>query len=256
MLEALQRWLSGLGAEMPGTVPEALFARVEATLPWLSYLPRSTRQRLRELAQAFLQEKQFHGAHHMVLTDEIMLSIALQACLPILRIGLDGYSHWIGIVVYPGDFVVEREVMDQDGVVHDAFSHLLGEAWHGGPVVVSWLDNGAADGVNVFIHEFAHTLDMRNGNADGYPPLPEDMSREDWARAFGDAYDDLCQRVDHQRPTALDPYASEHPAEFFAVASEVFFEQPHRLREAYPKVFEQLTQLFGVDPAAHQGGAS
>ncbi|WP_227814568.1 M90 family metallopeptidase [Nitrogeniibacter aestuarii] len=249
MLDTFQRWFGGHDDTDSAALTPALFERVEPSLPCLSYLPGPARARLRELARAFLHEKQFHGAHDMALSDEIMLSIALQASLPILRLGLDGYRHWVGIVVYPGDFVVEREVMDEDGVVHDQATPLLGEAWHGGPVVVSWNGDGAADGVNVLIHEFAHTLDMLNGQADGYPPLPGDMSREAWASAFSAAYDDLCHRVDHDRPTALDPYASEHPAEFFAVASEVFFERPQQLLDAYPEVYRQLAAFYGVDPA-------
>lgn len=247
MLDALQRWFGG---DTRAEVPDALFERVEAGLPWLGYLPQTARLRLRTLSRDFLREKEFYGAHDFALTDEIMLAIALQACLPVLRIGLDGYRHWVGIVVYDDDFVVEREVMDEDGVVHDGASSLLGEAWHGGPVVVSWSADAAADGVNVFIHEFAHTLDMLNGEADGYPPLPDDMSRAAWADAFSAAYDDLCHRVDNHRYTPIDPYASEHPAEFFAVTSEMFFEQPLHLQGAYPQVYAQLAAYFGVDPAA------
>jgi len=250
MLDTIQRWLSEMVGETRAEVPDSLFERVESSLPWLSPLPTDVRERLRSLARAFLREKEFYGAHGFTLTDEIMLSIALQACLPILRMGLEGYRHWVGIVVYPDDFVVAREVMDEDGVVHDAATPLLGEAWHGGPVVVTWSSDSATDGVNVFIHEFAHTLDMLNGEADGYPPLPEDMSREAWARDMNEAYEDLCHRFDHGDPTPLDPYACEHPAEFFAVASEVFFEQPRSLRDAYPRVYDQLSAFYGVDTAA------
>jgi len=249
MLSQIRRWFGGSEAQAGVEVPDALFERVESTLPWLDYLPADARARLRILASGFLHQKEFHGAQGMALSDEIMLSIALQACLPILGMGLDGYRHWIGIVVYPGDFVVERELVDEDGVVHAAPSHLLGEAWDGGPVVVSWTGDGSADGVNVLIHEFAHTLDYLNGAADGYPPLPETMSRQTWAEAFSQAYEDLCHRVDHNARTALDPYASEHPAEFFAVASEVFFERPIQLRHAYPAVYAQLSAFYTVDPA-------
>ncbi|QID17825.1 zinc-dependent peptidase [Nitrogeniibacter mangrovi] len=250
MFAALRRWLSRTPDARDDDIPAALWARVEAGLPCLHGLPAETRARLRDLARRFLAEKEFHGARGMVLSDEIMLSIALQACLPILRVGLEGYRHWVGIVVYPGDFVVDREVMDEDGVVHNDHHTLLGEAWDGGPVIVSWAPAGGPAGVNVVIHEFAHTLDMLNGAADGFPPLPADMNRHAWAQAFEAAYEDLCARVDHGMPTVLDPYASEHPAEFFAVASEAFFERPDALRDTYPAVYAQLGALFGVDPSS------
>jgi Mlc titration factor MtfA (ptsG expression regulator) len=259
MFDRLKHWL-GASPEAPPAgvpeVPELLWRRVERTLPWLAALPAPARQRLHALVPAFLASKQFHGADGMALSDEIMLSIAIQACLPILRTGIDSYRDWVGIVVYPGEFVVDREFHDEDGIVHSGPSTLLGEAWDGGPVVVSWADDAQPDGVNVLIHEFAHTLDMANGGADGFPPLPADMDRAAWARAFSDAYDDLCERVDFDQPTALDPYASEHPAEFFAVASEVFFEDPPRLHAAYPEVFAQLARLYGVDTLTGQLTAS
>lgn len=256
MFETLQRWFGRDAQDAPVAIPDALWATVTADLPWLDHLPDTGRARLRELAGAFLERKQFHGAAGLVLTDAIMLSIAVQACLPILRAGIDAYRHWVGIVVYPGDFRVHREILDEDGVVHAGQTDLLGEAWQGGPVIVSWQPTTIAEGVNVVIHEFAHTLDMANGDADGFPPLPADMDRHAWADAFGAAYADLCDRVDHDEPTALDPYASEQPGEFFAVASEVFFERPLDLRAAYPAVYAQLKLLFGVDPAVRAGAGS
>lgn len=247
MLERMQRWLSGLNEEAASPVPDALWTQVIGDTPWLTALPAAGHRRLRSLVEAFLACKEFHGAGGMVLCDEIMLSIAIQACLPILRTGIDSYRHWVGIVVYPGEFLVEHPEMDESGVMHDGARTLLGEAWHGGPVVVSWHEHAMA-GVNVLVHEFAHTLDMANGEADGFPPLPADMSRSDWAQAFSAAYDTLCRQVDHGLPTAIDPYASEHPAEFFAVASEAFFETPERLHAAFPAVHGQLARLYGLDP--------
>jgi len=247
MLERMQRWLSGRHGEPSATVPDALWQQAIDAHPWLHALPQSAQARLRELTEAFLACKQFHGANGMVLTDEIMLAIALQACLPILRTGIDSYRHWVGIVVYPGEFLVDHPVVDEFGLIHDGARPLLGEAWNGGPVIVSW-DDAPHPGVNVLIHEFAHTLDMANGEADGFPPLPADMDRQAWATAFSGAYASLCRQVDRGLPTAIDPYASEHPAEFFAVTSEAFFETPAALQAAYPAVFAQLAQLYGIDP--------
>ncbi len=249
MLEFLRRFF--LGREADGTeIPDALWAEVCAQHQFLAYLSEPQRARLRSLSAGFLATKQFHGAQGLELDDQMMLSIALQACLPALRLGLDVYSDWVGVIVYPGDFVVPRQTMDEDGVVHEYDDEVLGEAWEQGPVIVSWRQNESRHaGQNVVIHEFAHKLDMSNGGADGLPPLPDDMSRERWSRAFADAYDDLCNRVDADEPTPIDPYGAEHPAEFFAVASEAFFETPVALQTAYPAVYEQLKLLYGADPA-------
>ncbi len=250
MLEVLTRWFRRREQGAP-SIPEALWQRVEHKLPFLDYLSAAERNRLRTLATHFLQTKQFHGAQGMDLTDEIMLSIAVQACLPILNIGLRAYDDWVGIIVYPGDFIVPRSEVDENGVVHEYDDMVLGEAWEQGPVLLSWQEDASLpDGMNVVIHEFAHKLDMSNGGADGFPPLPPHMDRGAWSDAFSDAYDRLCQQIDLGLPTALDPYAAEHPAEFFAVASEAFFETPTGLRNAYPEVYQQLASFYGLDPAS------
>lgn len=248
MLQKLSRWL-GLTRET-AAVSDETWTRVERGLPFLAYLRDEDRQRLRMLARSFLASKQFHGAHGLQLTDEMLLSIALQACLPILRSGLDAYRSWVGVVIYPGDFVIPRHEVDDAGVVHEYDDEVLGEAWEGGPVMLSWFDaDKMPDGVNVVIHEFAHKLDMENGGADGLPCLPAGMSRTAWAAALSAAYEDFCHEVDAGQETVLDPYGAEHPGEFFAVASEAFFETPVLLAQRYPAVYAQLAALYGVDPA-------
>ena len=250
MLERLRRWLGRAGQAGP-EIDEALWRRVETGLPFLAYLEPHNRARLRALARRFLACKQFHGAHGLDVTDEMMLAIALQACLPVLRIGLEAYRGWVGIVVYPGGIVIPRREVDEAGVVHEFDDEVLGEAWQDGPVLLSWSGGAPHEGpVNVVIHEFAHKLDMENGGADGFPPLPPGLSREDWARDFSRAYEAMCRSLDAGLPTALDPYAAEHPAEFFAVAAEAFFETPNDLKRAHPAVYAQLSRLFGTDPAA------
>jgi hypothetical protein len=235
----------------PIEVSEAQWSRVEACLPFLDFLAAGDRRRLRGMALEFLREKEFAGARGFEPGDDVRLAVALQACLPVLNLGLEWYDGWVGIVIYPGDFVIPRREMDDDGVVHEYDDPVAGEAWHGGPVILSWFDDpDDAAGMNVVIHEFAHKLDMRNGEADGMPPLPQDMHRRDWAVVFRDAYDHFCRRVDSGEETTLDPYAAEHPAEFFAVMSEAFFETPALLRAEYPRVYEQLRQFYRQDPAA------
>jgi MtfA peptidase len=227
-----------------------LWTAAEARLPFLDFLPEADRPRLRQLALEFLAEKEMTGAQGFRLTDSVRLGIALQACLPILNLGLDWYRGWVGVIVYPGDFVIPRETMDAAGVVHKFDDAVLGEAWEGGPVLLSWFDAAEdAEGINVVIHEFAHKLDMLNGEVDGVPPLHEGMSRSAWVEAFANDYRDFRAYVERGGDTWLDPYAAEHPSEFFAVAAEAFFETPLWLKEDFPAVYEQLQLFFRQDPA-------
>ncbi len=233
----------------PILIEETQWQDAEYALPFLDRLTPDERQRLRELAGEFIATKQWHGAHGMPLSAAMQLSIALQACLPILNLGLTWYRGWIGIVVYPGDFVIPRQIADADGVVHEYDDPVLGEAWEDGPVLLSWFDNLDEIGdVSIVIHEFAHKLDMSNGAVDGLPALHTDMSHTDWIDAFSSAYADFCRRIDAGEATEIDPYAAEHPSEFFAVASEVFFEAPELLIEEYPAVYRQLALFFRQDP--------
>ena len=248
MIGILRSWLKQKALDRV-QVSEAQWAEAEARLPFLGHLDADQRRQLRETAREFLAEKEWSAARGLVLTPGIQLSIALQACLPIVHLGLDHYRGWVGIVVYPGDFVIPRQEMDENGIVHEYDDEVMGEAWEGGPVLVSWYDHPEdADGINVVIHEFAHKLDMENGETDGMPRLPADMSRRDWIAAFQPAYDDFCQRVDSGEDTFLDPYAADHPAEFFAVMSEAFFETPDILHDEYPAVYEQLKRFYRQDP--------
>jgi Mlc titration factor MtfA (ptsG expression regulator) len=225
-------------------IDDALWRRVTSALPFLPPSPK-----LRELVLLFLAEKQFAGARGIEVTDEMRVAIAAQACLPILELGLDWYAGWTGIVVYPGDFRVRRTEVDEDGIVHEWDDELAGEAMPGGPVVISW-DAAAHDRhINVVIHEFAHKLDMRGGAADGMPPLHPGMDRRAWARAFEEAYEGFCDALERGQDTWLDPYAGEHPSEFFAVISEAFFEAAAETRRRYPDVYEQLKLFYRQDPA-------
>jgi MtfA peptidase len=213
----------------------------------LRFIPQTWR--MRELSLLFLAEKQFVGARELEVTDAMRLSIAAQACLPVLELGLDWYAGFTGIVVYPGDFRVRRTETDEHGVVHEWDDELAGEAMPGGPVVLSW-DAAANDPqMNVVIHEFAHKLDMLSGAADGVPPLHVGMSRAAWLKAFKDAYEGFCDAVERERDTWLDPYAAEHPSEFFAVISEAFFKDPGETRRRYPEVFDQLRLFYKQDPS-------
>jgi Mlc titration factor MtfA (ptsG expression regulator) len=157
------------------------------------------------------------------------------------------------VIVYPDEFVAEYEYVDEAGVAHRVEEPMTGESWERGPVILSWADaEEAGTGVayNVVIHEFAHKLDMLNGAPNGFPPLHANMSRAEWSRAFTAAYQDFCIRVDEDRALEIDEYAAESPAEFFAVASEVFFESPETIQRLYPDVYAQLAGFYRQDPAA------
>ncbi len=231
-------------------VDEALWRAVLAQLPFLRGLSADETRRLRALAILFLAEKQFTGVHGFVLDDAKRLSIAVQACLPILELGFERYDGWSEVIVYPGDFRVSVSETDDHGVVHEFDDERAGESWPGGPVVLSWDAAANATDMSVVIHEFAHKLDMANGEADGMPPLHAGMSREAWTEAFRAAYEGFCDAVDRSKETWLDPYAAEAPGEFFAVISEAFFEAPNETRRRYPDVYEQLRQFYRQDPAA------
>lgn len=248
MIDRLHDWWRRRQAERL-SIPPSLWMEVEYGLPLLARLTADEQSRLRQLAREFIVSKEWSGAAGLELTPHIQLAIALQACLLVLNLGLGYYAGWVGIVVYPGDFLAPRQRIDEAGVVHEFDETLLGEAWAGGPVLVSWFDlPGVPDGINPVIHEFAHQLDMRNGQADGLPPLHGDMSIARWSAALSTAFSDLRQRLAHNHETAIDPYAAESPAEFFAVVSEAFFETPRMLQNAYPQVFEQLALFYRQRP--------
>ena len=231
-------------------IDEAMWLRVLACLPFLRGLADTELARLRELAIVFLSEKEMHGAGGLELSDDIRLSIALQACLPILNLGLDEYEGWVGIVVYPGEFVARHEEMDEYGVVHESEDGLSGEAWEGGPVVLSWEDVELTEaGYNVVIHEFAHKLDMQHGGGDDMPLPRKGMDAARWEAVWQDAYESFCRTVDSGQETLVDPYAAEHPAEFFAVMSEMFFTHSEVLARDWPALYEQLAGYYRQDPA-------
>lgn len=211
------------------------------------------RARLKELVILFLAEKPINGAGNLTIDNGARLAIAIQACMLILNLDLDWYKAWTEVIIYPGEFVARHEEVDEAGVVHVSDEPMSGESWEFGTVVLSWADvqqAGQGDAYNVVIHEFAHQIDMLNGDANGFPPLHKDMNREQWAKAFSAAYEHFCKRVDNGAETVIDEYAAESPAEFFAVISEAFFETPLVVLGEYPDVYAQLALFYRQDTAA------
>jgi Mlc titration factor MtfA (ptsG expression regulator) len=262
-------WLRGARRPRAVAIDAALWKRV--TSPWLFMrgLAEVDRARLHALCERFLGAKRFSGAGELALSGAMRVEIAAQACILVLELGIDWYDGWSDIIVYPTQFMPEREVEDEAGVVHVTRDPMAGEAWLGGPVILSYEDVALAGdrharvaGYNVVIHEFAHKLDMRNGDANGFPPLHRGMDAREWKRVWSEAFADFTRRVEAaerlpgRRGQAaldslpIDPYAVESAAEFFAVASEAFFETPELLAPAYPAVYEQLRLFYRQDPLA------
>ncbi|MDB5808296.1 MAG: hypothetical protein JWN94_418 [Betaproteobacteria bacterium] len=253
MFAAIRRWRRQRIIERAPVDP-ALWKNTLERLPFLGGLTADELERLRETVILFLHDKSIRGAAGLQIDNGMQLMIATQACILVLNLDIDFYRGWVEVIVYPDEFVPKIEYMDDAGVVHVEQEPRMGEAWLQGPVILSWADVApTADGVNVVIHEFAHKLDMLNGDANGFPPLHAGMSRVDWTAAFTGAYEDFCRRIDADEETVIDPYAAESPAEFFAVVSEVFFETPLAVIESYPQVYGQLRNFYRQDPAARAG---
>jgi len=260
-------------------IPDELWTGTVARLPFVQRYGEADLAALRELATLFIAEKEYSTAHDLPLTDEMVASVAVQACVPILRLGLEWYRGWHGIVLYPGEFIIRKTVEDDIGLVYGVEEEASGEAWEHGPVILSWEDvshPGSAlagrhptpdDSYNVVIHEFAHKLDMLNGEPDGVPPfsrvLHPGIDAEEWAEAFLTEYDHFAEACDAlpdkawDRPERLppklrviDPYGCEAPSEFFAVASESFFVEPAGLRRHWPGLYDRLQAFYRQDPAA------
>jgi Mlc titration factor MtfA (ptsG expression regulator) len=254
MFEAIRKWRQRRILRR-AAIPDTLWHEATALRPFLAIYDDSELERLRAKVVLFLHAKGIVGARGHEVTPLQRVVIAIEACVLVLELDLAYYDGFENVIVYPGEFVPDWEWEDEAGVVHRNDGPLAGEAMPGGPVVLSWPDvaagaDWAATGMNLVIHEFAHKIDMRNGEADGCPPLPAGMSPGVWRETLTGAYDDFCSRVDDGEDTAIDPYAAESPAEFFAVLSEVFFADPLLLRREYPRVYEQCVAFYRQDPAA------
>ena len=237
------------------SIPEGLWLEALDALPLLDAYGEAELVRLRELTVLFLDAKSIVGARGHEVTPRQRVLIAVQACVLVLNLDLAWYDGFENIVVYPDEFVPGWEWEDEAGVVHRNAEAIAGEAMHHGPVVLSWPDVAAAadwraTGMNLVIHEFAHKLDMREGDANGCPPLPPELPAAPWKAAMSAAYEDFVARVDRDESTPIDGYAAQSPGEFFAVLSEVFFADPVLLRREYPAVYGLFTSFYRQDLAA------
>ena len=237
--------------------PEAWRAILRRRVPTYGRLPLAERRELERLVQVFLAEKRFVGCAGQEVDDEVRLTIAAQACLLLLGNNTGYFPTLRTLLVYPGAFVVEKLRPEPSGVLQETRQVLSGESWSQGRVVLSWEDvlAGAADpgdGRNVVIHEFAHQLDQEKGYANGAPSLTGQARRARWAHVLGAEFAALRERLASgdafAPPPLINPYGATDPAEFFAVASEVFFEQPGRLAAEHPALYAELAGFYRADP--------
>ncbi len=239
-------------------LPEALRALLHRNVPLVARLGDEKQARLEGLIQLFVDDKTFEGLGGLEITDEIRITIAGQACLLLLGLAVDvPYPQLDVIRVYPKVYKAKSH-QEVGGVAVPSTSHRLGESSTRGYVVLAWRSakegaKKAHDGRNVILHEFAHQLDQADGLADGAPPLEADLYGP-WARVLGEAFSELEEDLAKRRYSVIRAYGATNPAEFFAVATEEFFERPRRLRKKWPDVYEVMSAYYRQDPAENRTG--
>jgi Mlc titration factor MtfA (ptsG expression regulator) len=231
--------------------PPAWDAILKKNLPPYTNLPPDLLQQLQDATRIFMSEKSFEGCGGLTLTDEIKVTIAAQACMLLLNRRTKYYPNLYTILVYPSTYVANTRPTIR-GQPLEA-SARLGESWHAGAVVLAWdsVKNGAAnfkDGHNVTMHEFAHQLDQQDGASDGAPVLANRSAYSAWAQVFSKEYELLKMKTAKGRKSVMDAYGATNPAEFFAVATETFFEKPAQLRKKHPELYEELYGFYRVNP--------
>jgi MtfA peptidase len=242
--------------------PAAWLEIIERNVRFYACLPDVDRQELRGLVQIFVAEKTFEGCGGLELTDEIKVTIAAQACLLLLHRQTDIYPRLVTILVYPSAYLARAVKPIGGPMVLEGESARLGESWTSGVVVLSWNDVKAGasdihDGQNLVLHEFAHQLDREDGAINGTPLLEQKSQYLAWARVLSAEYERLQRDSWAGRSTVLDDYGATDPAEFFAVATECFFEKPRVLKKRHPALYEELKTFYRQDPARLlPGGAS
>jgi len=241
---------------------------LEERFPLYTRLPDEDRRELQGHIQVFLAEKRFEGCGGLEITEEMKVSIAAQACLLLLHRKTDYYPDLRSILVYPSAYFVKTTRHVGAGVMEEKNDSRLGEAWDSGAVVLAWdaVHHGTTnpeDGQNVVFHEFAHQLDFEDGVADGSPVLATDefwLKRKSrygaWARVLSYEYAQLRSKVEAGEQSVLDEYGATDPAEFFAVATETFFERPHVLRQKHPALYEELKRFYKQDPTLWAPGGT
>jgi hypothetical protein len=233
--------------------PSNYIVLLEKRLPVYQYLPEELKQQLHRQILRFLYTKTFIGCNGLIITDEIRVVIAAEACLLILNRPNSGYAGLKWIYVYPSVFVAKQAQKNEYGLVSQQKRHLLGESWQNGKVILAWdsVESGMSnfhDGNNVVLHEFAHQLDQESGQANGAPLLYTRDSYRIWSQVFSKEFNTLQQTLAVGQSSIIDGYAATNPAEFFAVITELFFERPVALQQKHPQLFELLEDYYQLDP--------
>jgi MtfA peptidase len=259
----IARWWRGLQARRERAVlerravPDDLWKRTLVRYPFLRRTSDPAAAELRRMTSLFLDRKEFSTTGGLKLTDAMAVAVAAQACLPVLRLGLERYDGFVGIVIHPDAKAELQEVVDGDGVVHELEDVQLGSAMDGGPVQLAWpyvhtAGRSAAQGLNVVIHEFAHVLAAQVSIDEGVPLLPPGLPATEWRATMTAEFDDFVRRTEAGPQTVMDPYGASGPGEFFAVATESFFVQALELRAERPALYALLARLYQQDPAEEQ----
>jgi len=234
------------------TFPEEWNKILKDNIKLYSYLPDDLKEQLRCKISVFIDEKIFEGCNNLEINDEIKVTIAAQACILLLNRKTKIYPKCTSILVYPKTLAFIQDTQEGHFVTEEK-GEMLGESWLDGPVVLTWdsVMHGAehiSDGQNVVFHEFAHQLDQEDGRAEGYPVLGEHSHYLTWARHLGAGYKRLKKKLKRGEKTFLGEYAAMNPAEYFAVATEVFFEKPKLLKEKLPMIYQELKKFYKVNP--------
>ncbi len=240
------------GELMRQAIAEQFSDFIEKNIPLYNRLPEELKTQLHGLINVFLAEKKFVGCGGQEITDEVRVTIAAQACLLLLNRETNFYPKLKTIYVYPHTYVA-KNLQNDGGLIVEGKSVRLGESWQNGPVVLTWdsVTGGARniqDGRNVVFHEFAHQLDQEDGAADGAPILESRSSYRTWAAVLGAEYDNLRDKTRDHRRSVLNKYGATNPAEFFAVATEAFFEKPKQMHKKSPDLYEELKSYYRIDP--------
>lgn len=217
-------------------------------------LPQALREELHGHINVFLDEKKFIGQQGVDVTDEIKITVAGNACLLLLQGHNRRFSGFSSILIYPNAY--QAHSVEQDGLlVTEQPSMRAGESWVRGPVVLSLADTvhgsiNAEDGHNVVLHEFAHKLDEQSGHMNGLPVMRNTAQRQEWSKILTHEYEGLAYRAAKGANAVIDAYGTVSPAEFFAVATESFFEKPVQMQQQLPALYQQLQTFYNIDPVA------